>query len=365
MNGAALGVDFVELAGEQGRTVETRVERAVLLLGAAAYLDAAEHFVPTLLCFGLDGLEIGVADLRFEVAQRLFGRDERRSDARGHLLAAPGGEVNRREGVVALGLGAFELLFAVEDAESAERLVEPYHEVIAEIVGHTAAVAGGVAHDGAAVGHHLDVRPAVERVDDDAGLLAFGERETHGGGPVGRRDFGHDVVVGEVDLIVIGAGLLRLVREPAAARSLADLVAAAHGHQRKLPVVVDPRRGLVGLLETADGMGAVGIGPAVAHGAGLGGPEVHAPREGYGGVGVARGERIVGLRTHERGDVLRGAERRFGSQPGVAAATEGRKGEKRYFFHGFQFFVFGQAARTALRAAMAILSNSANRVFRR
>ena len=91
-------------------------------------------------------------------------------------------------------------------------------------------------------------------------------------------------------------------------------------------------------LETADGVGAVGIGPAVAHGAGLGGPEVHAPREGYGGVGVARGERIVGLRTHERGDVLRGAERRFGSQPGVAAATEGRKGEKRYFFHGFQFF---------------------------
>jgi hypothetical protein len=58
-------------------------------------------------------------------------------------------------------------------------------------------------------------------------------------------------VVGEVYRIIVGACLLRLVRKPALAALLIDLVASAYGHDGELPVVVDPRRGLVRLLQTS------------------------------------------------------------------------------------------------------------------
>ena len=99
--------------------------------------------------------------------------------------------------------------------------------------------------------HDPDVRSAVESVDHHARLVRFGERETHDRSPLGRGDLGLDVVVGEVYRIIVGACLLRLVRKPALTALFIDLVASAYRHDGELPVVVDPRRGLVRLLQTS------------------------------------------------------------------------------------------------------------------
>ena len=334
MHRAAVGGDFVEFAREERRTVEARVEGAVLLLGAALDLDASQHLVPALLRTGLHLVEVGIADLGVEVAHGLLRGDERRSDARRNLLAAARGEVHLGSGMVALGrlaaIGIEEPAAGPIAAEvvgqlhGRERLVEADDEPVAEVLGHAAAVARGVARYGAVV-DDLHARSAVEGVDDDAAFIAFGEREAQHRGAVRRGELDPHVAVGQVDLIIIGPRLLALVREPAAAALLVDFVPAAHGHQRKLPVVVDPRRGLVGLLEAADRVRTVGIGPSVAHPAGLGRPEVHAPRKGCGRVGVARRERVVGLRAHERRDVLRGAELRLlGGLVGACGQSEKR-----------------------------------------
>ena len=42
-------VEFVELAREEGRSVEARVECAVLVVAAASHLDASEDVVPSCL----------------------------------------------------------------------------------------------------------------------------------------------------------------------------------------------------------------------------------------------------------------------------------------------------------------------------
>ena len=100
--------------------------------------------------------------------------------------------------------------------------------------------------------HDPDVRSAVESVDHHARLVRFGERETHDRSPLGRGDLGLDVVVGEVYRILVGRA-----RPPTGARTSSDrllfidLVASAYGHDGELPVVVDPRRGLVRLLQTS------------------------------------------------------------------------------------------------------------------
>ena len=109
----------------------------------------------------------------------------------------------------------------------------------------------GVAHDSPFVVHDPDVRSVVEGVDHHPRLVRFGERETHDRSPLGRGDLGLDVVVGEVYRIIVGACLLRLVRKPALTALFIDLVASAYRHDGELPVVVDPRRGLVRLLQTS------------------------------------------------------------------------------------------------------------------
>ena len=181
--------------------------------------------------------------------------------------------------------------------------------------------------------HDLDVRSAVEGVDHHARLVRLGEGEAHDRSPLGRGDLGLNIVVGKVYRIVVGPCFLRLVREPALAGVLVDLILPAYGHDGELSVVVDPRRGLVGLLQTPDGVGPVGIDPSAAHLARLGRPEVHAPRQGHGRVGVARRKRVVGLRAHERRDILRRSCRRFVAggcrgAPRAASAAAAQNGGK-------------------------------------
>ena len=78
--------------------------------------------------------------------------------------------------------------------------------------------------------------------------------------------------------------------EPAGTAVFVEIHLANSRHDGKLAVVVDPRTGLVGLFETPDLVGVVGVLPAVAHLARLRHPEVHAPGQGDGGIGVACGK---------------------------------------------------------------------------
>src|SRR3546814_3847102 len=96
----------------------------------------------------------------------------------------------------------------------------------------------------------LDHRSAVERVEDDVRVVALGEGEAELRGPLGGRHFGGHIVIGEIDLVRIGPRFLGLVAEPARALVLADLERPRLGEQRKGRVIVHPRAGLVGLLDT-------------------------------------------------------------------------------------------------------------------
>ena len=323
---------FIEFTREKHRTVQARIEGAHLLFGAALDLDAAQHFVPALLRLGLDGLEVVGPQLP-EILNGLFGRDERRSHAGADLLAAAGREVHLRHGVsarhrlAAVGIeqaaAGFVLAGSVGQLDGRERRIEAHDEVIAEIIRNAAAVARGVTHDRAGV-EHADLRTAVEGVDHNARLVAFGKGEAHHRGTFGRGDLGADVVVGQIDPVIVGLRHLGLVRIPARAGLFVQLIIPAHGHQRELAVVVDPRRGLVGLLEAPDPVRPVGIGPAVAHLAGLGRPEVHTPRQSDGRIGIARRKREIRLRAYQCRNIVRRTLRE--SLPGRRARTAGQNG---------------------------------------
>ena len=348
MHDLARGGHLVELAREEHRTVEARIEGAVLVERAARDLDGAEHLVPA--CFGTHPhrVETALAQLP-EVLESLLLGNERRGDARRDLLSARGREVHLRHGVLALDrLAAVGIEHVpprlvtsrpVSQLHGRERRVEAHDEPVPEVVRHAAAVARGVADDRAVV-RHADPRPPVEGVDHHPALVRFGEGEAHDGRTVGRCDLGLDVVVGQIDRIVVGFGRLGLMREPALPRLLVEFVPAAHGHQRELSVIVDPRRGLMRLLEAADRVGAVGIGPAVAHPARLGRPEVHAPRQRNGRIGVARRERIVGLRAHQRRHVIHGRQQLFVRlrRRGACGREKSQGGRRCESFHVGQSF---------------------------
>ena len=319
MHGTAVFVQFVELAGKECRAVKARVERAVLVRSAARNLYFAKNLVPAGLRFCFYGFEIVLAQL-LEIPESLFLGDERRGNTRRDLLAAARSEIDCRYGMFTLDAQTLDLVCSVEDPETFDGFVEADDEVIAEIFGHAPAVARRVTRNSPFVADS-HARTAVEGVDDNAGLVRLGERKTHDGGTLRGCDFGPDVVVGQIDRIIVRFGRLRLVREPAAAALLVDLVAAAHGHHGELSVVVDPGRGLVRLLESADRMGTVGVGPAVTHLARLGRPEVHAPRQGHRRIGVARRERVVRLRTHECRNIFRGTRQGF-----IAGSCYGMRG---------------------------------------
>jgi len=100
MQDIAVLVDLVELAREQGRTVEARIERAVLVRRASLDFNTSEHLVPACLRLGLHGFEIVLSQL-FEVLHGLHLRYERRGCAHRYLLSAPGFETYPHEGVFA------------------------------------------------------------------------------------------------------------------------------------------------------------------------------------------------------------------------------------------------------------------------
>ena len=63
MDRVAVCIDLIELAWEEGCTVQARIECAVLLLAASADLDAAKDFVPTVARCRLDFIKLAAFHL--------------------------------------------------------------------------------------------------------------------------------------------------------------------------------------------------------------------------------------------------------------------------------------------------------------
>ena len=304
VNDFALRVLLVERAREEHRAVEARIERAEVVDVQRLHLYLAQHVVPCLASTSLHSVEIVVAKL-LEVLYSLLLRDERRGDAHVELLAALCLEAYDGSGVVALAHQFATLYLAVNDYGCiCERTVELHHEVVLEVLGHAAVVLCRIAHNHVLLGQHLNVRPIVVSVNDEARLLSLGIRNAHDGSALGRCNLSNDIVVGKIGTIVIRCSHLCLVREPRRALILVEHGRAYLWHHGKLTVVVNPRTRLVGLLEAAQLVGRIGVCPAVAHLSGLRCPEVHAPRHGYGRIGITRRKRVLRLRSDKRADVV-------------------------------------------------------------
>ena len=162
------------------------------------------------------------------------------------------------------------------------------NDIVAEIGGHPAVVIHGPGVDGTIINDfHLT---ALIGVQHQIGLFALGIDKAEPGCMGSRHEFGGYVVVGQVYTIIIGLGHLRLMREPAGTLFLIIVRARGNGHQAKRAIVVNPGRGLMGLLKTTDVRGIVAVGPAVSVLAGLRRPEMRAPRHGNGRIGIAGGQ---------------------------------------------------------------------------
>ncbi len=304
VHGLSGGVELVEATGEQHRTVQAGVESAQTVQVIVLYLEASKHVVPAVTALFLDALEVAVAQF-LHVALSLFGADERGCNARVDHLALVRAETYDCTGMVALHRLTFlhDLAVVQHRCGVGDRGIEHYLEIIAEIVGHAAAVLGGIAHNLVFRRNHLDVRAVVHGVDHHVAFVV-GECEAHCGCTVRRRHFGHHVMVGQVHAVIIWSGRLGLVREPGGTFVLIEDGGSGHRHDGELSVVVDPGTGLMRLLDAADLVGVVGVCPAVAHLAGLRRPEIHAPGHGRGGICVARREGMFRLRAHQRADII-------------------------------------------------------------
>ena len=196
--------------------------------------------------------------------------------------------------MVAFSLRTYERITVFLNAPELELRIKLEHEIIAEIVWNPATIARAVARNRVLVHIVLDGRAFVESIYDNARdtVGAFRKCKPNDGCPFRGSNLSPHVIVGEIDLIVIRTRILRLVREPT--RPLLLVVNPVLGclayvgkrHDRELSVVVNPRRGLVRLLDATNLVLGVDILPTVTHAPCLRSPEVHAPRQGDGWVGV-------------------------------------------------------------------------------
>ena len=161
-----------------------------------------------------------------------------------------------------------------------------------------------ISHNHALLRHDLDIRTLVESVNYNI-ALAVGEGDAHDGSALCRRNLRHHVVVCQICTIIIRCSHLCLVREPRSTLLLIEYWGFARlGHDSKLSVVVNPWTGLMSLLESAQLVGSIGVGPSVAHLSRLRSPEVHAPWHTNGRIGVACRNSVRRLCSDKRAHIV-------------------------------------------------------------
>ena len=130
-------------------------------------------------------------------------------------------------------------------------------------------------------------------------MCIFRESEAEQRSPFRGHQFRHHIVLGQIHLIIIWLGLFPLVREPAGTLVFLEYRLSDHRHKGKLAIVVNPRTGLMRLLEAPDSGGRVHVLPSISHFPGLRSPEIHSPRAGNGRIGISSRKLISGLCTHQ------------------------------------------------------------------
>ena len=260
---------FGQVPGEEQAPVQAGIEGAQMVYVVIFHLNLAQGLVPGRLGEHLHLLE-GV--VHFSQIQLGLGHaDERGRHLHMYHLSFGGGERNHAD--ILGGLFRREGRVGLDD------------DVIAEIRGHAAVVVHGPGLDGMVV-HNFHLA-ALIGIHHQVRLLALGVGETEPGGMGGRHQLGRNVMVGQVDAVIVRLGHLCLVGEPAGAFFLVIERAGSHRHQAEGAVVINPGRRLMRLLEAADVRGVVTVGPSVSVLSGLGSPEMGAPGNGDGRIGVA------------------------------------------------------------------------------
>ena len=118
---------------------------------------------------------------------------------------------------------------------------------------------------------------------------------------------------GQVNLVIIGFGNFPLVRKPTRPFILIKLRSSHNRHQGKLPVIVNPRAGLVSLLKAPNLICRVHVSPSVTHFSRLRHPEIHPPRTSNSRVSIPGRQLIRGLRPHQRIHVFHGIKNTLSS----------------------------------------------------
>ena len=268
------------------------------------YFYLAQHLVPTVSALLLELLHISSPQL-LEILPCLRIADERRSHTSLHLFASLL-NLKRDDGshVVAFLFVAVLVFAILHTKHSIKVVVELYHKVIPEIIGHSPTVSGRIAYDLSLGRKYLDITALVESIDNHLGAVGLRKSERHQGGTLGRTEFCRHIIIGEIDTIIIRCRLLCLVREPTGSLLLIENRLAYCRHQGELTIVVNPGTGLMGLLQSSYLSCSISILPSITHLSCLRNPEVHAPRHGDGWISIACRKAMIGIGSHERVDEI-------------------------------------------------------------
>ncbi len=220
-------------------------------------------------------------------------------------LALAGGKTDNGTGMVLFRFSlAFADLIITDSRLISKRLVKHDDEIVAEVLRHPSAVTSRIANDLVFFGYDLDIRTTVESIDNHIRVVRFGESEAKHGGTFRRRDFRHNVMVSQIHPVIIRFCHFRLMGKPAGTFILVKHHFTGNGHNGKLSVIVDPRAGLMSLLETTDLVRVVCVRPAVSHLSGLWHPEIHTPGHGNRRISITCRERNFRLASDQRIHVI-------------------------------------------------------------
>ena len=290
---------FVESTRKEHGAIKTAIEGAEMVDILIFHFYPTQDFIPTMPTLQLKLFHIGTSQF-LEILAGLRTADKRRSHTSLNLFSTTAGlegdDGTHMMGFLLAGSKQFAILHA---HESGKVVVELDNKVITEIIWHSSTVAGRITYYPPLGRKHLDAAPLVEGIDYHIRLVGLGKSESHQSCTLRRTQFCRHIIIGKINTIIIRCSRFCLMREPAGTLFFMKHRFANSRHQRKLPVVINPRTGLVGLLQSPYLFSRIRILPSISHLSGLWHPEVHAPRHGYGRIGITGGKPMLGICTHE------------------------------------------------------------------
>ena len=282
VNRLALLVDFVETTWEEHRAIQTAVECAQVVNILVLNLNLAQNIVPSLATLSHNLVE-GQSIKLLQVKLSLLIADERRSHLENELVATLSACLPSQ--LMTLVAAVLAFLLTIEILGATHLAITLYNKIVLEIVGHTTIV---ICSETNKLGcrQSLDGSLTTNGINNNCCLLGIRIGYAEHAGTLCWRHLNNNVVVGKIHLVVVRAGSLSLMREPAGTLILVENHVASDRHDRKTTVIVDPRTWLVSLLETPNLVGRIRVLPSVAISAGLRSPEIHTPWHSNGRISV-------------------------------------------------------------------------------